>query len=128
MIKKLIFLISAILYLNANHISWFGDYDKALEKAKEENKPLMILLIKDDCKKCKDIVKRIFTNHPYLDKLNKKVIPVIVNNSSKQSYPREMYWSNTYPTLFFVDSKTETFIHKPFYHDVSILQIEGVLK
>ena len=74
----------------------------------------MVLLIKNNCQKCKSIVKELFTNKPYIEKLNKETICVIVNQDTKQDYPREMYWSNTYPKLFFVDSKNEIFIDNPF--------------
>ncbi len=121
----LLYLLSSFVY--ANYVKWLGNYDDALQKAKKENKVLMVLLIKNDCQKCKDLVRDVFTNHSYIDKLNKKVISVIVNQDAKHSYPIEMYWSNYYPTLFFVDSKKETFIGKPFYKSVDEKDIRDFL-
>jgi len=107
--KILVLSLFATLVL-ANHITWLGNYNKALRKAKKENKILMVLLIKNNCKACKDIVKNQFTNKSYIDNLNKKVVAIIVNMDSKQDYPREMYGSTKFPKLFFVNSKNEIFI------------------
>ena len=124
--KKLLvlFLIVSIMY--ANHIKWQGNYDKALQQAREQNKVLMVLLIKHNCQECKDIVKDVFVNKPYIDELNENVIAVIVNIDNKHSFPIEMYWSNKYPTLFFVNSSNEIFIHKPFI-DVTQEEIQNIL-
>jgi thioredoxin-related protein len=97
----------------ANHIRWHGDYEQALKKAKKNDKILMVLLIKNNCQKCKNLVKDIFSNKSYIDELNHNVVSVIVNIDNKDSFPIEMYWSNDYPSLFFVDSQNEIFIDKP---------------
>lgn len=65
-------------------------------------------------------------NKPYIDDLNQKVIAVIVNIDNKDSFPIEMYWSNSYPTLFFINSKDETFIDKPLYL-ITEKNIENIL-
>lgn len=105
------FLVISSLY--ANHIKWLGNYDKALQQARDKHKILMVLLIKNSSQKCKETVKNIFTNQPYIDELNQKTVAVIVNISNKHSFPIELYWSREYPTLFLVDSSSEVFIHKP---------------
>jgi len=112
--KIITILFFAVLAIYANHINWQGDYGKALQQAKKQHKILMVLLIKNRCEKCKNMVKNIFTDKTYIDELNKKVVAVIVNIDNKHTFPIEMYWSDKYPTLFFVDSSTEIFIHKPF--------------
>ncbi len=126
--KKLFLILTVfITSLFANHVFWQPDYDRALAKARDENKTLMVFLIKSNCEKCKTTVSKVFTNKPYIDKLNKHVVSVIVDLDTKHSFPREMYWSNSYPTLFFVDSKTETFIHKPLSNDINEKNIKKVL-
>ena len=119
-LNRLLFLsFFLISFTYANSISWLGNYDNALKKARDEKKVLMVLLIKNNCKKCKNIVRDIFTNQLYLDKLNQNTVAVIVNIDNKHSFPIEMYWSNTYPTLFFVNSQDETFINEPLYNITS---------
>ena len=124
--KQIFIILFAISMVYANHIKWHGNYEKALKEAREQNKVLMVLLIKNNCQKCKDLVKDIFINKPYIDELNHNVISVIVNIDNKHSFPIEMYWSNEYPTLFFVNSQNEIFIHKPF-NDVTQKDIQNIL-
>jgi hypothetical protein len=126
--KKFIVLIFIITLTFANHIKWQGSYAKALERAKIENKSLMVLLIKSNCKECQRVVKDIFSNKEYVDELNSKFISVIINFDSRVSYPIEMYYSNDFPTLFFVNSKSETFIKKPIYRDITEQKIKEFLK
>ena len=125
--KKIFLLLFSISIIYANHVKWQGNYDNALKKARDENKILMVLLIKNDCLKCKKLVRNIFTNQPYIDALNKNLEAVIVNSDNKNSYPIEMYWSNEYPTLFFVDSQNETFINKAIYETITVDEIKNIL-
>ncbi len=119
-----IFFIISITF--ADNVRWQGDYDKALQQAKEEKKVLMVLLVKDDCQECRDMIKDIFMDKPYIEKLNKNTVAVIINIDNKYSFPIEMYWSNRYPTLFFVNSSNEIFIDKPLYN-ITQNKIETIL-
>jgi len=51
---------------------------------------------------------------------------VIVNIDNRHSFPIEMYWSDEYPTLFFVNSQNEVFIHKPL-KNISQKDIQDIL-
>jgi hypothetical protein len=46
---------------------------------------------------------------------------------NKDSFPIEMYWANEYPTLFFVDSQSEIFIHKPF-DNITQKEIQSIMR
>jgi thioredoxin-related protein len=113
--KRIISLLLLISFAHANHIRWQGDYKKALKEARDTHKDLMVLLIKNNCLECKKIVQNIFTNRPYIETLNKNFVSVIVNIDNRSSYPIEMYYSNDYPSLFFVNNEDETFIPPPLY-------------
>ncbi len=114
--------------LYAAHIHWFGDYDKALQKAVQEHKPLMVLLVKDGSIACKNIIKNVLTNQPYIQALNEKYVAVIVTYEGRANYPIEMYYSQVFPTLFFVDSRKESFLTKPLYgNDINRSSIEAFL-
>jgi len=112
--KKVVSFIATITILSANHINWFGNYKNALNLAKKKNKPIFVMLIKNDCKECKDIVKDYFTNKEYIDKFNEKYISVIINFDN-QDYPIELFYSQTFPTFFIINPKNEIFIKKPLY-------------
>ncbi len=50
--KQIFIMFFTVSMIYANHIRWQGNYDKALKKAREQNKVLMVLLIKSNCQKC----------------------------------------------------------------------------
>ena len=77
--KQIFIILFAISMVYANHIKWHGNYEKALKEAREQNKVLMVLLIKNNCQKCKDLVKDIFVNKPYIDKLNHNVTNIFLS-------------------------------------------------
>ena len=101
--------------LCANHVHWLGDYDTALQKAHQAHKPLLVLVVKKESSISNKIIKDQFMNHAYVDMINQKMVPVIVTYEGRSSYPIEMYYTRVFPTLFFVDTKTETFLREPLY-------------
>ena len=113
MIKLLLASLFIVLSLQADHMRWLGSYDKALEKAHDELKPLIVFLVKKECATCHDILRDTFMNQAYIKQLNETFIPVIVTYEGRESYPIEMYYSTTFPTLFFVNSFNESFLTKP---------------
>ena len=108
--------------LNASAVSWLGDYDKALEEAKKEEKPLMVLLVKKDCKACNVSLVKNFMNRDYIEKLNEKYVAVMVTYEGETSYPIELFYSTLFPTLFFVNSADERFLEGPLYGE----EIDGL--
>ncbi len=128
--KKILFLLFFFtLSINADHIHWLGNYDKALQKAQEAHKPLMVLLVKKECPSCNDVIKDYFMGQGYIKYLNQKFISVIVTYEGRESYPIEMFYSTSFPTLFFVSSQTETFLAKPLYDKtINANTIENILK
>ena len=115
MIKILLALLFYSTIIHANHIHWLGDYDKAHVLAQKEHKALMVLLVKKPCNLCNQTIQKLFMNQPYIDPLNKKFIPVILTYGGAENYPIEMYYSSTFPTLFFVNSNDESFLTTPLY-------------
>ena len=113
--KKVVLLFILSLILFANHVNWLGNYDKALKIAKKEHKPILVLLVKNSCKECKDIIRKYFSNKSYIDKINKDYICVILNYDIG-NYPNELIYSNTFPALFILNSKNEIFLTKPIYN------------
>lgn len=107
-----------ISIVSANHVSWYGDFEKAHKQALKERKSLMVLLIRKECKKCKNTIKNTFINKSYIDTINDKFISVIVTKNQKESYPIEMLYTYTYPTLFFLDSR-ELFLCNPIRGEVT---------
>ena len=115
MLRQLILCWLLTLTTYANHVHWMGNYDKALQLAHKEDKPLVVLVVKKDSKMCNKILHQQFMDHPYIDTINDTMIAVMVTYEGKLSYPIEMYYTTIFPTLFLVDTKTETFMKKPLY-------------
>ena len=115
MLRQLILFWLLTLATYANHVHWMGDYDKALQLAHKENKPLVVLVVKKDSKMCNKILHQQFMNQPYIDTINDKMIAVMVTYEGKLSYPIEMYYTTVFPTLFLVDTKSEMFMREPLY-------------
>ena len=124
------FLLLLIMFssLYADHISWRSDYEKSLVEAKKEHKVLMVLVVKNNCLNCNKLIKESFINQPYINDLQNKTIAVIVNNQSSTNYPRELFYSTEYPTLFFVDPQTELFLGKPLHYPLKKDEITKLFK
>lgn len=115
------------LTLHANHISWQGNFDKAHKQAIKENKKLMVLLIKKDCNSCLEAIKTTFTDQHYINRINREFISVIVTKDQKRSYPIEMLYTFTYPTLFFLDNR-ELFMCEPIRGEVTPDKLNSYLE
>ncbi len=116
-----------ILTLNASHISWQSNFDNAHKQALEEKKHLMVLLIKKDCNSCKEAIKTTFMNQVYIDDINNKFISVIVTEGQKESYPIEMLYTFTYPSLFFLNNQ-ELFLCEPIRGEVTPEKLKSYLE
>ena len=114
LIKYLLLLLLPIIS-SANHVHWLGNYDKALQQAKKENKPLLVFVVKKDSSLSHKIIKNQFMNQPYVDTINKKCVSVMVTYNGRISYPIEIYYTTVFPSLFFVNTQTETFMREPMY-------------
>lgn len=116
---RFIFIILTFtLYLSAEHISWRGDFDKALFDAKKEQKNIIFLLLKKESSK--NILVDIFSNQNVIKKVNTRYIAIIGYYEDKHSYPIELFYTQTFPTIFFVSYKDESFLSNPLSGDFSI--------
>lgn len=109
-----LFLIFS-LQLQADSISWYGNYDKALQASHKQNKNMMILLISSKQKESMKIVKKLFMNKKYVSHLNKNYINILINVDYKTSYPIELFYTTKFPSLFFASHKDESFLIDPIY-------------
>jgi thioredoxin-related protein len=116
-LKCLLLLWLLPLIAVANYVHWLGDYNQALQFAHKEHKPLLVLVVKKESKQCNTIIKDQFMDHSYIERINQKMIPVIVTYEGALSYPIEMYYTTIFPTLFFIDSQKELFLREPLYGD-----------
>ncbi|SFZ99020.1 hypothetical protein MNB_SV-5-934 [hydrothermal vent metagenome] len=109
----LLWILPIVIF--ANHVHWLGNYDVAHQVALEEQKPLLVLVVKKNKHFSNTVIKNTFMNQKYIDKINSEIIAVIVTYEGLLSYPIEMYYTTVFPTLFLVDSQKELFLHEPIY-------------
>ena len=114
-VKTTLFFWLLPLLLQANFVSWLGDYDAAHQKALKEHKHLLVLLVKKNDPTTSTLIQNSFMNRRYVESINQQTVPVIVTYEGALSYPVEMYYSTVFPTLFFVDSSRELFLTDPLY-------------
>ncbi len=95
------------------HIVWQNDFDRVLMQAKKEQKEILLLLLKKDCRSCKTIFADIFTDKEVQEKVNKKYLPVVVFFEENNSYPIELFYTQQFPAIFFVSKEDESFLQTP---------------
>ena len=115
MLKLFFISILFIFSLQADSISWQGKYDKALEASHHQKKDMMILLVSSKHKESLNVLKKLFMNKEYVEYLNKKYINILINVDYKTSYPIELFYTTTFPSLFFASHKDESFLIDPIY-------------
>lgn len=109
-----IFMIFTSL-LFSEHIRWQSDFEKTLIEAKKEEKNILLLVLKKDCKDCKNVFTDIFMDEEVTDKVNDRYISVVVFFENKNSYPVELFYTQLFPSLFFVSYKDELFLNAPLF-------------
>jgi len=104
-------MIAATLF--SDHIRWQNDFDAALFKAKAQKKEILLLVLKKECAECKKIFVEVFNDKEVQEEVNRKYIAVVAFFEDKNSYPIELFYTQAFPSLFFVSSKDESYLQKP---------------
>jgi len=126
MIIKIILVSLLVLSTSVfgSSIKWHGDYTQALLSAKKQNKNIMLFLQEKDCGECKKMLQTTLYNQDYIKKINDSYISIIVQRENKISYPIELFYTLTYPTVFFINTKDESFLTNPIYGYVTPQKFE----
>ena len=111
----ILFIFGLTSFIEAKPIKWHFDYEKALLKAKKQNKPMMILLRKKNCNNCQKMFEITFLNQDYIKNLNDNYITVIATYEEENNYPIELFYTLDFPALFFISSKDESFLIDPLF-------------
>lgn len=125
----LILLFSNLFSNNVpNNISWYHSYDKALEVAQKEKKNLMLFIASTKDNSSNEILKKYFQNQNYIEYLNTNFINVLITVEHKTSYPIELFYTTTFPSIFFASYKDESFLTHPIYYFKSKEEFIDILK
>jgi len=93
----------------------------------KEHKNLLVLLVEKNSLKSQEVLRATFMNQAYIGRLNAQFIAILVTKGQKRSYPIEMLYTFTYPSLFFLDSH-ELFIHEPIRGNINSKTVKSALK
>lgn len=125
----LILLLSNLFSNNKqNNISWYSSYDKALEIAQKEKKSMMLFIASTKDKNSNKILKKYFQNQDYINYLNTNFINVLITVEYKTSYPIELFYTTSFPSIFFISYEDESFLTHPLYDFKSKEEFIDILK
>ena len=85
-------------------------YEKALEKAKKENKNLMMVASTKSCPWCRKLERQTLKKDDIDEIIQKNFIPLSVDQDLK-NYPKK-FEVKVVPTIYFINSKDETVIKR----------------
>ena len=101
----MIILCFIILVSCSNKINWENDFDKAIEKSKSENKPIMMDIYTDWCGACKEMDKTTFKNKEVSDyTTNFITLKFNPEKSSNGDNFLKKYNIPGFPTMLFMNS------------------------
>ncbi|MEN8302515.1 MAG: thioredoxin family protein [Campylobacterota bacterium] len=106
------FAFSAQIDEFASEVNYSRDYNSALKLAKEQNRPLMLVIVGDYCPWCKKFERKTLNSSLIQGQVKKDFIPVIIDKRrDKGKYPPE-FNSKLIPTVFFINPKTEKHVYE----------------
>ena len=126
MLKKLLLLCLFISSLFSQNILWHSNYDKALIKAHKENKNLFVFLVNGN-QASKNILTQLYKEKSLIEKLNQEYISILVNVNYKTTYPIELYYTTSFPTMFLANAKLELMLADPIFTLPTLKQTLKVL-
>jgi thioredoxin-related protein len=85
-------------------------YDVALEKAKEQKKDIMLVMVANFCPWCTKFEKLVLAKNSIDQRVHEKYIPLILNRE-EGNFPKQ-YDAAMIPTIYFVDYKSEVIKNK----------------
>lgn len=116
--KKILFLMLFAVAIFAE-IHWQKDYQTALQKAQQEQKPLFVFMERLDppCRWCEKMKKFTLSNKEIASTINKHFIAVKVTRE-KRNYPSFLH-SKYVPAIFILDHNNKPITKVIGYWDVN---------
>jgi len=98
-----------------NNLTIYQDYNKSIEIAKKEDKPIFILFTKEHCQWCKKLKSNLLTNKEILKRLKDEYI-VLFLDKNRDKYPTKIYNIQGVPTVFLISPTQEIYTQIVGYH------------
>ena len=108
----ILFIISGLFSSSkfTEEMKYETNYEVALNKAKNENKNLMMLVTSESCPWCRKLERQILKKEDINDLIQKSYVPLNVDQDLK-NYPKK-FEVKYVPTVYFIDSKNGKVIEK----------------
>ena len=103
--KFWLLLISLLTLLQADHVRWQGDFEKARAQAVQEKKALMVFLVNGNDTISMKMLTQSFRDQAYIPCINKNYVSILIHKDQSSSYPIELLYTLEYPSLFFLDTQ-----------------------
>lgn len=114
--KYLFFIVLFVSSLFASSAKFIEEmkyetnYELALQKAKKENKDLMMLVTSKSCPWCRKLERQTLSKEDINSLIQKSYVPLNVDQDLK-NYPKNLEVKYV-PTVYFIDSKNGKLIEK----------------
>jgi len=97
-----------------SNLTIYSDYNKTLEIAKKENKPIFLLFSKKKCQWCEKLKSKVLTSKKIEEQLNREYIVLFLDKDS-DVYPKK-YDIQAVPDVFLISPKEYIYTEIVGYH------------
>ena len=111
-------LMAADAAKSAKALGMYNNYNKALQKAKSENKLMVLVVVWDPCRACNKLVKETLSNDIVKNSLKDHVTAIL---DYKDKMPEEFHIKMA-PKIFYINPKTE----KSVWESMGAVSIETI--
>jgi len=117
--KILIMLLTLFSFIYAAQIDEFAaevnylrNYEMAMKTAKEQNKPVMLVVVADYCPWCKKFERKTLKDSAVMAKVNENFVSIVIDKyKDKGKYPEE-FLTPIIPVVFFIEPKKQKVLTK----------------
>jgi thioredoxin-related protein len=101
------FIYAAEIDEFASEVNYLRDYQTAIQKAKEQNKMVMLVVVGDYCPWCKKFERKTLKSSEVMAQANEQFVGLVIDKyKDKGNYPKA-FFSPLIPAVFFIDPASE---------------------
>lgn len=86
-------------------VKWESDFNTAIERAKKEKKPLMLVVSKTTCKWCYHYKEHALVDPLVVKAINRDFVPLLIEMNG-ENLPQEL-WTPGTPATWFIDNSPQ---------------------
>ncbi|MDR2638769.1 MAG: thioredoxin family protein, partial [Helicobacteraceae bacterium] len=103
--KAALFILCAALGFCAD---WLDNYGEALELAKEQNKPVLAIVMRQSCPFCRQLIGETLPNKAINDKIENEFIPLMLDTEDNpEQTAKSRLRASAVPASFILSSNGE---------------------